>query len=337
MSLGRYAKILIGENTLAFNKYLFIFSFLLIFNARAKQDVKQGDTDFAHCTKANKQLKQLNGFFPTEARVQAAKLIMQDMNLLRPHLEKNKTGLPDKLIKVCYAVKRQSFESVFTKGTEDLFGNFDFLMTAGNFFFYEREWQAAYNVFEAAAKLQPSLLNPNHYALQAWIMLQLTTEKPVTNEIFMQVCRKYISSMLKVRDLSEVNRKYINQYLGIIEEMANKVYTARKMKENAVALDPQNLKLRLSWGEFEERNGQFEAALRVYAAAVDVKTTDKETLREIYFRSLNLLKRTKSNEQLKKQLKKALALFPRDKSFNDFKEVGIPKSPATQRLPASAP
>lgn len=305
--------------------------------ALAKQVGKINQSDFAHCSQANKQLKQLNGFFPTEARIQAAQLLMQDMNLIRPHLEKNKTGLPDKLLKVCYAIKRQSFETVFTKGTEDLFANFDFLMTAGKFFFYEREWQASYNVFEAAAKLQPSLLSPNHYALQAWTMMQLTNEKPVTTEIFMQVCRKYISSMLKVRDLSDENRKYINQYLGIIEEMANKVYTARKMKENAVGLDPQNLKLRLSWGEFEERNGQFEEASRIYADAVDVKTTDKATLKEIYLKSLSLLKRTKSNEMLKKQLKKALAVFPQDKSFNEFREKSKSRNPSVQRLPASSP
>ncbi len=292
--------------------------------------------DFAHCSQANKQLKKLNGFFPSELRVQAAQMLMQDLDLLRPQLANNSTGLPMKLLKLCYDVKRKAFESVFTKGTEDLFGNYDFLMTSGRFFFYEQAWLASYNVFEAAAKIQPNLIDPNHYALQAWIMHQLTTEKPVSTEVYMQISRKYISAMLKAKDVTENNMKFINQYLGIIEEKSNKIYTARKMNENAVALDPKNLKLRMAWGEFEERSGQFEQASKIYSDAIGVKSEDKDTLKGIYMRSLALMKRMDQKEALAKRLKKAMALFPQERAFQAFMEKKINQD-TPKRVPASNP
>ena len=304
-----------------------------------KNEVKS-ESDFAHCSLANKQLKQLNAFVPTELRVQAAQMLMQDLDLLRPQLEKNKTGLPNKLLKLCYDVKRQAFESVFTKGAADLYGYYDFLMTSGRFFFYEKAWEASYQVFEAAAKMQPRLLDPNHYALQSWMMFQLTTEKPASTEAYMQTSRKYISAMMNAKDVNEVQKKSINQYLGILEERSSKIYTARKMNENAVALEPENLKLRLAWGEFEERNGQFEEASRIYSEAIALKTGDKETQKTIYMRSLALLKRIGSKDQLKKQVKEAVATFPRESSFKAFKEKSAPSKESLKeikRAPASTP
>ena len=303
-----------------FKKIFFVFSFFLVYIVDAKNLPSTKQSDFAHCSQANKQLKQLNGFVPTEVRVQAAQLIMNDLDLLRPQLEKNTTELPKKLLSLCYDLKRKAFDAVFLKGAADLYGNYDFLMTSGKFFFYEKAWQASYNVFEQAAKLQPSLIEPNNYALQAWMLYQLTTEKPVSAEAYMQTSRKYVSSMMKARDVADSQRKIINQYLGVLEEQSNKIYTARKMNENAVALNPDNLQLRLAWGEFEERNGQFDEAVKVYSDAMSLKSGDKETLKTIYFRSLALLKRTDQKETLKKQLKKALALFPKEKAFKGFME-----------------
>jgi hypothetical protein len=317
-------------------KKISIVCFWIVFLGEAKKVSTKKTDDFAHCSQANKQLKQLNGFFPTELRVQAAHMLMQDLDILRPQLETNSTALPLKLLKVCYDVKRKAFESVFTKGSEELYGNYDFLMTSGRFFFYEQAWLASYNVFEAAAKLQPYLLDPNHYALQAWMMYQLTTEKPFSTEVYLQTSRKYISAMLKAKDVTQANVKFINQYLGILEENSNKIYTARKMKENAVALDPQNLKLRLAWGEFEERNGQFEVASKVYADAIALKSDDQATLKDVYFRLLALMKRTEQKEALSKHLKKALTLFPKEKSFQVFKEKKS-AGEAAKKIPASTP
>lgn len=319
-------------------KKTFVIYFLFIFMGEAKKIsvTKSKEIDFAHCSKANNQLKQMNGFFPTELRVQAAQLLMRDLDLLRPQLVNNSTGLPAKLLKLCYDIKRKAFESVFTKGSEDLYGHFDFLMTSGRFFFYEQAWHASYNVFEAAAKIQPALIDPNHYALQAWIMYQLTTEKPVSSEAYLQTSRKYISAMLKSKDVTDSNKKFISHYLGIIEENANKIYTARKMKENAVALDPQNLKLRLAWGEFEERSGQLEEASKIYTDAIALKSDDQATLKDVYFRLLALMKRTDQKAALSKHLNKAMALFPGEKSFQAFKEKKTAPE-ATKRMPASAP
>ena len=317
-------------------KKISIVCFWIVFLGEAKKVSTKKTGDFAHCSQANKQLKKLNGYLPTELRVQAAHLLMQDLDILRPQLETNSTALPLKLLKVCYDVKRKAFESVFTKGSEELYGNYDFLMTSGRFFFYEQAWLGSYNVFEAAAKLQPYLLDPNHYALQAWMMYQLTTEKPFSTEVYLQTSRKYISAMLKAKDVTQANVKFINQYLGILEENSNKIYTARKMKENAVALDPQNLKLRLAWGEFEERNGQFEVASKVYADAIALKSDDQATLKDVYFRLLALMKRTEQKEALSKHLKKALTLFPKEKSFQVFREKKS-AGEAAKKIPTSTP
>ena len=327
---------------------LFLFVFLGVFSHAEKTSPKiqnpektltktenKDQSDFANCSLANKQLKQLNEFVPSELRVQAAQILMQDLDLLRPQLEKNTTGLPNKLLRLCYDIKRQAFESVFTKGAADLYGYFDFLMTSGRFFFYEKAWEAAYQVFEAASKMQPRLLVPNHYALQSWMMFQLTTEKPVSTEVYMQTSRRYISAMMSAQDVTEVQKKSINQYLGIIEEKSNKIYTARKMNENAVALDPNNLKLRLSWGEFEERSGRFEEASKIYSDAIALKVDDKETKKKIFMRSLSLLKRVGAKDKLNKQVKEALAAFPNENEFNTFKEKII-SSKELKRAPASA-
>lgn len=291
-------------------------------------------SDFGHCTLANEQLKKLNDYTPTDVRVLAAEALMADLDQLRPNLEKNKTGLPNRLIKLCYQIKRKAFEAVFVKGSANLYGKYEFLMTAGRFFFYEKAWEASYRAFEAASKMQPRLFDPNHNALQAWMMFQITNPKPAGSDAYLRTGRKYLNAMLNANDVTPNQKLVISKYLGGLEERSSKVYTARKIHQSAVNLDPANIKLRLDWGEFEERSGDYAKALKVYKDAMAVATNDKANMKLVHMRALRIYGLQGNTAQFKPGLARVMALYPGDPDIAKLANTPIPQRNHV-RVPAS--
>jgi hypothetical protein len=105
---------------------------------------KLSATDFANCSLANKQLKLLNDYMEPQLRVRAAQSLIKDIELLRPHIDKNTTGMPDRLLRLCFDIKKESFVATFVKGGSAMFGSYDFLMAAGRFFFIEKMWKSSH-------------------------------------------------------------------------------------------------------------------------------------------------------------------------------------------------
>jgi len=278
----------------------------------------QQSGDFANCSLANQQLKMLNDYMEPDLRIRASQSLVQDIELLRPHTVNNKTGLPDRLIKLCFDIKRNAFKTTFVKGGPSLFGSFEFLMSAGKYFFYEQEWPVSLDAFEAAAMLRPNLYEPSYLALHALVYTQYTAEKPLPVIAFNRKVKVYVEKMLKSRDIKPEQRRVVLGFLAEAEQKVSKVYTARTMLQRSINLSPTNLQARLQLGELEEGAGQFREALKVYEAALAAKLIDPPTEKKIYANLLRLYALLGETQKLAQTAQQAVALYPSEAYFKNM-------------------
>jgi tetratricopeptide (TPR) repeat protein len=288
-------------------KKLGFLLWVICFHAQAK--------DFAHCSLANQQLKLLNDFLEPEIRIRASQSLITDIEELKPHIIKNTSGLPTKLIQLCYNIKKRAFQATFVKGGPALYGSYDFLLAAGKYFFFEKIWATSHEAFENAAKLRPNYFEPNYLALQAWVYTQIAAEKPVPAEAYQRKVRSYVDNMLKSKDIRPDEKRLILGFLAGAEEKSSKIYTARAMLESSVALNPADLNARLQLGELEERAGRFVQSKKVYEDALALKIEDPMAKKKIYVRLARVYALFGELDKLDDVLKKALLLDPKDPYF----------------------
>lgn len=284
----------------------------------ASLQAQSNDGDFANCSRASKQLKMLNDYMEPELRIRASQALINDIEALRPHVVKNTTGLPDKLIKLCFDIKRNAFKATFIKGGPSMFGSFEFLMSSGKFFFYEQDYVTAHDAFEEASRLRPNLFDPSFYASQAWIYKQVTAEKPVPTAAYERKLKDYVEKMIKSKDIKPDQKKTVLRFLAGAEEKASKLYTARTMLQRSISLNPSDLRARLQLGEVEEKAGQFPSAIKVYEAAIGTKVIDPPTEKTIYTKLLRLYALMGQKKKLADTAARAIALYPGDKEIQFF-------------------
>jgi tetratricopeptide (TPR) repeat protein len=282
--------------------------------------------DFAHCSLANEQLKLLNDYMDTDVRIRASQSLIDDIEILRPQIEKNTSGLPNKLIKLCYDLKRRAFQATFVKGGPALYGSYDFLISTGKFFFYEKVWKTSHEAFDSAAKLRPNLFEPNYLALQAWTYTQVSADKPVPPAAYQRKVREYVDRMLKSKDIRPEEKQIVLGFLASNEERSAKIYTARKMLERSISLAPSDVGPRLQLGELEERAGRFADAKKIYEAALLLKNADSKAKKQVYVRLVRMYSLFGEQEKLNQSLKQALSNYPSDPYF---KEIAKHRSPAS--------
>lgn len=288
----------------------------------------QQSGDFANCSLANQQLKMLNDYMEPDLRIRASQSLVQDIELLRPHTVNNKTGLPDRLIKLCFDIKRNAFKTTFVKGGPSLFGSFEFLMAAGKYFFYEQEWADSFDAFEAAVKLRPNLYEPSYLALHALVYTQYTAEKPMPVTAYNRKVKDFVEKMLKSKDIKPDEKIVVLGFLAGAEEKVSKIYTARTMLQRSINLNPSDLKVRLQLGELEESAGQFRDAQKVYETALAAKLMDQPTEKKIYANLLRLYALLGETQKLAQTAQQALALYPTEPYF---KNMAGQRAPATKQ------
>ncbi len=281
-------------------------------------------SDFANCAAANKQLKMLNDFMKTDLRIAASQVLIKEIEQLRPHIEKNTTGLPDKLIKLCYNIKRQAFQATYLKGGANLYGSYEFLIAAGKFFFFEKAWPTSLDSFEGAARLRPNLFEPNYLALQALIYTQITAEKPISANSYQRKIKGFVDNMMKAKDIKPEERKVMMSFLAQAEEKISKTYSARTMLEKSVSLNPQDKNIRLQLGELEERAGRFNNAKKVYEDALAVKTPDAVAEKKILTQLSRMYVLFGEEAKLKALVTRALNAFPQDAYFKQLNQSRMP-------------
>ncbi|MEZ4816127.1 MAG: hypothetical protein R3A80_13145 [Bdellovibrionota bacterium] len=313
------------------NKPELLFLWGLSFMCTAQLNAADKTGDFAHCSLANQQLKMLNDYMESELRIRASQFLIQDIEELRPMIIKNTTGLPDRLIQLCFDIKRRAFKTTFVKGGPALYGSFEFLMAAGKYFFYEQEYSIAHDALEAAVKLRPNLFDPNYYALQAWTFTQVTAEKPVPTAAYDRKVKSYVENLLKTKDIKPDQKRIVLGFLAGAEQKASQIYTARTLMNRSLALNPQDLKMRLQLGLLEEKAGRFAEAKKVYEEAIALKIIDPVTENAIYKNLLRLYGILGEKDKQKLTAQRALALHPKDPYFKK-----LSNKVDAQRAPASA-
>lgn len=283
--------------------------------------------DFANCSLASKQLKMLNDYMDPQLRIRASMQLIKDIESLREQLKSNKTGLPERLLRLCFNIKRESFKATFIKGGPSLLGSYDFLLVAGKYFFYETDYEYSHEALEQAVKLRPNLFEPNFLAVQAWVNKQVTADKPLPTAPYEAKIKYYADNILNSKDIKKEHKKTMMSFLASAEQKANRIYTARTMLQKTISLNPNDLKLRLQLGLLEEKSGNLKEAKKIYESAVAMKLMDPQTEKLIYRQLLKLYSLFGEKNKQVDTATKALALFPGD---TEFKKFAGERTPAAQ-------
>ena len=282
--------------------------------------------DFANCRNASKQLKFTNEAAPNELKVQAASVLISEMEELLPMFEKNTTDMPQKLLQLCFETKHKAFENLFLNGNEALFETFDFLMAAGKFFFFDKNWDLSHKSFDKAAKQKSNLFEPSFYALRSWVVLQATSEKPLPQDVYLRKAREYYKSIVKAKDSTKFRQKLGTETLAYLENYSQNVYSARANFKTAANMEPKNLELRLRWGFFEEGAGRFDDAIKIYEDALALNIVHPVFSKEISIRVLKLYELQGYTQKHGNRLAQVKKDFPNDPEVIGLQALRSPAS-----------